>query len=583
MADKNKPTLHSKWLNTAFNIFGLSLLLCLLLGGMLEIAFRIAGIQKDPPLFKDFSIGSKHFYITNDDYAKAIFRGNPDPPRHPFSIFLKDKPDSVFRIFVLGESSVAGFPYHSTSSFASVAEYVLQQIPATKKCEIINCGITAITSKHIASIADKLLQYQPDCIVIYAGHNEFYGIGGVGAGEVLWIRSVAETIYNVRTIRLCQTLFSKKQTSQGITNLLEQQAKKKVTNHQKDIAFEIFRRNITSIISKYHSRNIPVLLCTVVRNERNYAPFGNGNLPSASINYLQTFGNGSNGDSSQVKGKKHLVDSIIGRYPTEPLPYYLQGTLLAGLGKSPESQSALGKAIDFDRVPVRAPSQINAIIKELAKKYSIPLLDLEQLSRAWIGQDGIIDQRLLIDYIHFNYKGNQFAGAALAGFIAEKYLGASTDPASLERLAENRQYDLLDEIVSAGTINNLCDNWPFENKPLLVGFSSFLKHRIDSLGSQLDSIEKAAFSQVNPKDTYALYTHISQQYFNLKEYEKAKKPLLLLLKQHPIDPRINKTLGIINLLEKNYKAAYQYIKLSYDINPDKKTYDILKGFTNTQP
>jgi tetratricopeptide (TPR) repeat protein len=567
-------------MNKFLNIFAITLLVFLFVCLSAEITCRIAGIPKDRVMFKELSIGEKKFFISNPDFVKTIFRGIPAPPALPFSIFPREKPPSVFRVFVLGESSVAGFPYLPPSSFPSLADFVLNRIGVGKKCEVINCGITAITSKHVAEMAAQVLKYQPDCIVIYAGHNEMYGIGGAASSMTPQLQPFAEPILNLRIVRLLHSVLPEGRNATAKRNLLEQQARKKVSAQQKKYALKTFQSNLDRAITLCKKAGVPLILCTVVRNEMDYAPFGNGAAAPELRNLLKSVDCAAGIGAADTANGLSTLDSIIRTNANEPLPRYLKGKALGKSGRFKEARILLDSAIDLDCVPVRAPGEINGAIRSLAGQYNVALLDIEELVRRQIGADGIIDHRLLLDYLHFNYRGNLLVGSILAGFLSDRFFNISLPVDTLMRKAGPGPYDAYDDVVATGTIQNMCLNWPFENKDCLAPFAEYLQNRTDSLNAGLDSIEQAAFKTRNPKETYEFYSYLSQQYFSRQEYAKAKQVLSHLLEQVPIDPGINKTMGILAINEKKYKEAYQYIKLSYDINPDPKTYEILKGFSS---
>ena len=41
--------------------------------------------------------------------------------------------------------------------------------------------MAAVTSYVLLDFADEIIAQQPDAVVIYTGHNEYLGIGGVGS------------------------------------------------------------------------------------------------------------------------------------------------------------------------------------------------------------------------------------------------------------------------------------------------------------------------------------------------------------------------------------------------------------------
>jgi len=47
--------------------------------------------------------------------------------------------------------------------------------------EIINLCLTAVNSYTISDFAKQVSKYEPDAVLIYAGHNEYYGALGIGS------------------------------------------------------------------------------------------------------------------------------------------------------------------------------------------------------------------------------------------------------------------------------------------------------------------------------------------------------------------------------------------------------------------
>ncbi len=87
----------------------------------------------------------------------------------------KQKPDGVYRIFVLGGSTVLsrGTSFEKTSS--KLLEKLLQQHFPHKKIEVINAGVDGYTSEHsLIQYLFKIKDFAPDMIVMWHGINDWY-------------------------------------------------------------------------------------------------------------------------------------------------------------------------------------------------------------------------------------------------------------------------------------------------------------------------------------------------------------------------------------------------------------------------
>ena len=100
--------------------------------------------------------------------------------------YFKAEPDSnTFRIVVQGGSSAAGYPLYYGGSFSRMLEQRLLQSFPGKPIEVINTAMAAVNSYTLLDLADEIIEQRPDLVLIYAGHNEYYGSLGVGSAESL--------------------------------------------------------------------------------------------------------------------------------------------------------------------------------------------------------------------------------------------------------------------------------------------------------------------------------------------------------------------------------------------------------------
>jgi lysophospholipase L1-like esterase len=141
--------------------------LLLLLGT--ELMLRLLGVAHPQPLFVVLDTGE---YAPNPSYGLALPTFlNAGPPSE--GRMALEKPRSVCRVFVVGESTVAGFGLYPYSHIAGWMQIRLQQLLPDRQFEIVNLGIPGIDSAGLRYVVDDALAYQPDVLVIYAGHNEF--------------------------------------------------------------------------------------------------------------------------------------------------------------------------------------------------------------------------------------------------------------------------------------------------------------------------------------------------------------------------------------------------------------------------
>ena len=76
-----------------------------------------------------------------------------------------------------------------------------------RQFEIINLSLTAVNSYTVLGFARELVRYKPDAVLIYTGHNEFYGTLGVGSSSRIGNSTyVNRLMLQLRQLRLVQWL-----------------------------------------------------------------------------------------------------------------------------------------------------------------------------------------------------------------------------------------------------------------------------------------------------------------------------------------------------------------------------------------
>ncbi|MBK6285128.1 MAG: SGNH/GDSL hydrolase family protein [Draconibacterium sp.] len=150
-----------------------------------EGLLRLTGYGDNLDLFiKNPTEGYEKYMIVNPVVGKKYFQKfEYTAPAN--DIFLAEKPENTFRVFVMGSSTVYGFPYERNLMFSRILHKQLEDAYPDKKIEMVNTAITAINSFTLLDYTDQILKYKPDAVLIYAGHNEFYGAFGIGSNETM--------------------------------------------------------------------------------------------------------------------------------------------------------------------------------------------------------------------------------------------------------------------------------------------------------------------------------------------------------------------------------------------------------------
>jgi len=105
--------------------------------------------------------------------------------------FSDDKPDNTYRIFAVGGSTTYGTGVKDVETWPAFLQQKFDEIELDFNVQVINAGIPNANSNHeYQMINDKLVQYQPDLIIMYDGVNDSQKEGP----------SIDETVQNWKSV-----------------------------------------------------------------------------------------------------------------------------------------------------------------------------------------------------------------------------------------------------------------------------------------------------------------------------------------------------------------------------------------------
>ncbi|MDG1923122.1 MAG: hypothetical protein P8I90_09325 [Glaciecola sp.] len=400
---------------------------------LLEMALRLADYGQDYPLFID-NPSHPQYQLPRPDIIKRYFAQDAVAPSVSMeaNFLLKDKPDNGFRLFVQGGSTAAGYPYGLGASLAGMLDSRVRASKPGHYVEVINTAMSAVNSYTLLDFADEIIEQQPDAILIYAGHNEFLGLLGVGSNFVVagssmstrWLLRLRQS----RVFQLIQNTVGKlstsisthestlegslKSTSRAKDNQSARTLMSKVAKH-KHIATDSalfnagiaqFRYNMQALLGRYGEANIPVLLSTIASNEQDHPPFESYPTPPE---LLQQFGELA-ALTDPVQAKSHLAQLISAAnaldQPSAELHFKI-GQYCAAQKFNSCAQTQLSFANEHDLLRFRAPAAINEIIRELAAEFAhVHLVDAQAALRQR-SPNQLIGRNVMLEHLHPNVSG----------------------------------------------------------------------------------------------------------------------------------------------------------------------------------
>lgn len=510
---------------------------------MLESGLRIFSYGFNNEQWIEVSEGK---LILNPEIARRYFHKTQSLPYSNQEVFDAVKQKNNFRIFVLGESSAAGFPYAPLGSFSRYLRQRMDLVYPESKIEVVNLGLTAINSYTIRDLFQGVLEMSPDLIIIYTGHNEYYGALGVGSMEsfgtsrniinlVLWLNRFKTFEFLTDITRTISGLISPPNSVDRDATLMERMVSEQQIAFASELyeeGIEQFKNNMREILKLAKEKNVKILLSTLTSNTLDQQPFVSlktENYPPAKEIF--------------EKAKQELLN-----------------------GKISTADSLLTYAKDLDALRFRAPEAINNIIRDYSIEFSFPLVDIDSVLRSK-SQYGIVGDNLMTDHLHPTLEGYQLMGKAF--FESMKFNGYLPDTESIQ-LSDEQQDSLtkanfifskLDSIQAFYRIAALKNKWPFVNDYQSIPTIKLLKP-----ANYIDSLIYDA--TVGDLDWEKLHRKAAEWYLRNGELENYKEQMDILISQFPFVVEYYNSTAYEFLKIGKFDIAYSYLKKGYRLKTD---------------
>jgi lysophospholipase L1-like esterase len=553
--------------------FAILIIIPILFFVLLETGLRFFNYGTEYTVFKQVYENYPNKLFMNPEIPRKYFPGLKNAPSVVPDAFDKVKKENAFRIFVLGESSAAGWPYIPNASFPREIKRRLELLYPNNVIEVINCGISAINTYTLRDFVPAILNEKPDLILIYTGHNEYYGALGaassVSLGQsrgmintYLWLQHFKTTQLMENIIRSITGLFHNKNNDepQGGETLMSKMIGESLIPLNSDLyrkGIEQFEGNMKDILELFKEAKVPVILGTLTCNLRDQKP-----LVAIKTNNLQS------ADEIFAEAQQKLKE-----------------------GKIEEARTLFLKAKELDALRFRAPQEINNIYFRLSNQFNLPLVDIDSIFKT-ASPYYIVGYNLTVDHLHPNISGYRMIGKA---FLKEMEFSDHMPQGARSKFSDAEidsiavaEYPItkLDSVIAEMKIIVLTGEYPFVPKgtPNYRSQNYRPKNYIDSIGMAVMNKEilweeghvKIADWHFNKGDYSSFRSEmmsiIYERPFNEQFYEYAINKLIgikqfnlvlpVLLKYNGFQPCYftYKWLGQIYLNDKDYKKALIYLE-----------------------
>ena len=354
--------------------------------------------------------------------------------------FVEPAPVNRYRVVFVGASTVQGFPHPRRLAAASFLQAMLADAWPEREVEVVNLGITSIASFAVAQVVEDALVLSPDLVVVYTGHNEFYGLYGGGRYQRLeyFLRQLHLT-------HLVDGLIGGIGTRDEPTDLIKMAAAHgEVPLHGpgRATAEQNLRDNLRRVSRLCERAQVPLVLCTIVANDAGFAPVGStegDEVWQAQVEQAAQVLTRGYVAPEDAEDALEQLEQAAALSDEHAWLWYLQGRALERLGRDAEAQRAFRKARDLDTMPWRAPTAHNAVIRAVAKEHGTVLADVEAAFVDAAPVQGV-GWEWMVDHVHFSVAGQ----ALLARTVLHSVAGLEAMDLGLLRSAEVYRRDLGD-------------------------------------------------------------------------------------------------------------------------------------------
>lgn len=554
------------WKRILFSVVPVTVLIALLI--VAELILRQTSSVLPAHLVDEVQFDGISWYQTNRSFLAGYFpAGSPMVPEFKTALFRKEKTPSTFRIMCLGGSTMFGTPYDMNANIQGILRRQLRNRYPSVEFEVINWGASAINSNVIRDFAGDLLVFRPDLIVVYMGHNEYYGPDGVGASSLEKLfPSLTPFKYRLRELRLVQIvqgwLAGGSEANEHARGLMRQVSGGNLVSLESDDSRRVlaqFGSNLDHIIGTFTKARIPVILSDISSN-LTFPPFAydstvTGWSASAFDAHMRDLATGK-----QFAEMLQTVRTVPAACAQHPLVLYWNGIALRSTGDPVAARQSLRLARDGDLLKFRAPGEVNAIIEAAAMKHKVPLIRADSLLSA-ASADGIPDDSLFWEHLHPTPRGYYIIAGGFLEAITRS--GIIRTPASASPVVPFQPDSLhvcwLDLAYGDISIQHLTGKWPFDRyvrTPLVL-------QRGDP--EQLRIVQEAYARKL--QWTEACYAS-AKAFWSAGKLRDALTTYEAILEEYPYGFYSNYLTGsLLNTMGERERAIH-YMRASISANPD---------------
>lgn len=412
-------------------------------------------------------------YVSNPEFSLAKYHQKTIKSNLSVINDMFPVEKSTVRGIVLGESTAKGTPYATNQVFPKMTEVAINQVTGKKSVEILNLAGAAMSSFYLRDIVQKLPEYKPDFVVIYAGHNEYYGtITSVNTPSFL--NQLYLSLKEWRTFQLLFNLMAPQSAAEKDQTLMASQFNKvfyPLDQNRDTLVDKTFIENLDYTVKFLTDRNIQVFVFKPVSNLTGMPPFAGEGSEAIKPKLEELYGRLISGNKEVDLGPE--IDELYQKNSSNAEINFIKA-LYSVSKKSPDLE-LFKRAKDLDLVPFRARSGLLSQLSEWANRQEkinskFHYLDTEKYFINEFGP-GAFGKNIFIDQLHFNIPGHILVSKFLGQAIMENVLNQKNDTLkayykNVGPLMKEIHFTEMDDFNAAYLIKKLYDTAPYSNMVL---------------------------------------------------------------------------------------------------------------------
>ncbi|MBM4001442.1 MAG: SGNH/GDSL hydrolase family protein [Planctomycetes bacterium] len=435
---------------------------------LVDCSLRLAGwgdadAGSDP--FVGFHAIRPLFALDDDGRAFRI-----PPSRGPYfasDAFPAEKGKDAYRVFCLGGSTVQGHPYSIETSFTTWLEIALRAADPRRDWQVINCGGVSYATYRLAPILSEVLDYEPDLIVLYAGHNEFledrsYAAARGASRSMVALHGVLShwRLYQVAR-QAADRWFGA--PDRGPSAILPEEVdalldyRGGLAHYHRDDAWaarvmDHFALNVDRMARMTALRRVPMIVIEPVTNLRDCPPFKyeTSSLPDADERDRFEWRWNAARDASDPEVAAAALREALRIDARHAGAHYYLARCLETLGRVDEARAHYIQAKDEDLCPLRIREPMYAALEDVAhRRAHVRLIDIRPIFES-MSRNGIPGDDVMADHVHPRIEGHQWIAQRLVEELeAMGVVRPGPDWESARRSAFRAHLETLDEVYFA--------------------------------------------------------------------------------------------------------------------------------------